>query len=120
MIGRMEVRQAMLPVTFRMPGRPDLSVEFVVDTGFTEFLTLPSAAVAALGLPFDYGFRASLADDSEAVVPVHAALIVWNGVQRAVPVLAMGRRPLLGTALLEGCELVAQFADNGLVTVDDI
>jgi hypothetical protein len=32
----------------------------------------------------------------------------------------MGHRPLLGTALLAGKELVAQFVNDGLVTVDDV
>ena len=51
---------------------------------------------------------------------VYAATIVWNGVERQVPVLALGRRPLLGTALLENCELLIQFVEGGLVTVDGL
>ncbi len=29
-------RKATMPVTFRLPGQPNLTLEFVVDTGFTE------------------------------------------------------------------------------------
>ena len=32
-----------VPVTFRLPGYPDLTIEFVVDTGFVGFLTLPAS-----------------------------------------------------------------------------
>lgn len=55
-------RQATLPVTFRLPSQPNLTLEFVIDTGFTEDLTLPLAAVAALNLPYRYQQRANLAD----------------------------------------------------------
>lgn len=63
---------------------------------------------------------ANLADDSEVPLPVYVATILWNGVERDVRVLAMGKRPLLGTALLDGRELVAQFAEGGVVTVDNL
>lgn len=39
--------------------------------------------------------------------------------ERGVRVLAMGQRPLLGTVLLKGTKLLAQFTDRGVVTVDD-
>ena len=120
MTGSVLGRHALLPVTFLLQGRPDLTIEFVVDTGFTYFLTLPPAAVAALGLPYLHDTPANLADDSTVAIAVHAATIVWNGVEREVRVLATGSRPLLGTALLDGQELVAQFKDGGLVTVDDL
>jgi hypothetical protein len=37
-----------------------------------------------------------------------------------VAVLAIGRRPLLGTALLSGKHLGIDFEDSGIVTIDDI
>lgn len=39
--GYMSSLHALLPVTFRIDGQPGLAIEFVVDTGFTGFLTLP-------------------------------------------------------------------------------
>jgi predicted aspartyl protease len=39
--GTVASRHLLMPITFRLPSGPDLTVEFVVDTGFTEFLTLP-------------------------------------------------------------------------------
>ena len=113
-------RQATLPVTFRLPGLPDFTLEFVVDTGFTDFLTLSPAAVAAMKLPFVYQRQASLADDSIIGIAVHQATILWNGIERQVSVVATGRRPLLGTALLDDQELRAQFRDSGSVTVEEL
>ncbi len=113
-------RQATLPVTFRLPGQPDFTLEFVVDTGFTEFLTLPPATVAAMNLPFVYQRQASLADDSAITIAVHQATILWSGIERQVSVIATGRRPLLGTAMLDDQELRAQFRESGLMTVEEL
>jgi clan AA aspartic protease len=110
----------MLPVIFRRPGQPDLALEFVVDTGFTGALALPPAAVALLALPYVGEEAANLANDAEVQMSLHAATIVWNGVEQDVRVLAPGRRPLLGTALLDRNELLVRFTDGGLVTVDPL
>lgn len=120
MTGTVQNRRLLLPITFRLPSQPDLTIEFVVDTGFTDFLTLPSAAVLAMGLSFLHRAPIVLADGSTAEVAVHRATIAWNDTERQVPVLATGRRPLLGTALLDGQELVAQFHEGGLVTVEEL
>lgn len=51
---------------------------------------------------------------------VYLATILWNGVEKDVAVLGMGRRPLIGTALLEDYHLSIDFCDGGKVIVDDI
>ena len=120
MTGRVSQLHALLSVTFRLPNQPDLTIEFVVDTGFTGFLTLPLPAVAALQLPYLEATPAKLATDDEVELPVHGATILWHGAEREVRVLATGRRPLLGTALLDGQEFTAQFTEDGFVTVDEL
>ena len=120
MIGRVEDLQAVLSVAFRRGvGQPDIAIDFVVDTGFTGFLTLPLAAVTVLGLPFLGSTPASLANDETVTLSLYGATIIWDGVERYVKVLATGKRPLLGTALLAGTEVVMQFHEGGLVTVGD-
>lgn len=111
-------RRALVPVTFRLLGRPDLIIEFVVDTGFVGFLTLPHAAVLAMGLPYLHHTSAGLADDNQVQIPVYEATIVWEGTERAVRVLAMGRRPLLGTSLLDDRELRVLFREGSPVIID--
>jgi clan AA aspartic protease len=113
-------RKALFPVTFLLPGQPELTLEFVVDTGFSEFLTLPLAAVIAMQLPFLYPQDAGLADGSIIRIPVHSATILWNDQERAVRVVATGRRPLLGMALPDDQELRVRFRENDLVTVDEL
>ncbi len=118
--GRVEKGHALLPVTLRVPNQPGLVIDFVVDTGFTDALCLPLDAVLALGLPYKFDFPARLADGSEVQLPAHEATIVWNGVEQTIYLLATGNRPLIGTALLDGAELVIQFTEGGLVTVDEL
>ncbi|NEQ35481.1 MAG: clan AA aspartic protease [Okeania sp. SIO3I5] len=107
-------------ITFRLPNHPDFSIQFVVDTGFTGQLCLPSEVVALLDLPFKLATRANLADNTEVLLPIYEAIILWNGEERTVRVLGSGRRPLLGTAMLEESELVIQFTEGGLVTIEDL
>jgi hypothetical protein len=47
-------------------------------------------------------------------------IVFWDGMERDVLVIATGRRPLLGTALLDEQELVIQFTEGGLVTIDEL
>ena len=119
-VGKVERLQPTVPVTFRLPGYPDLTIEFVVDTGFVGFLTLPSVAVAAMGLPFEYDTPANLADDSEVQLPVHGATILWEGLPRRVRVLATGKRPLLGMSLLYGSTLNIECTEAGVVRVEPL
>jgi clan AA aspartic protease len=112
--------RATVNVIFRLPNQPDFTIEFVIDTGFTEFLSLPPAAVNLLGFPFVYDMYANLADNSRVLLPVHQASIIWNGEEREIHVLATGRLPLLGTALLDGYELSIQFTEGGLVKIEEL
>src|SRR5579872_5468665 len=120
MTGSVRARHVLLPVTFRLVGLPDVTLEFNVDTGFTGLLTLPPDAVTAMSLPLLHRIPAQLADGSFVEVAIHSATILWKGIEAEARVLATGERPLLGTALLDGSELLAQFREEGLATVDDL
>ena len=120
MTGRVSSLHALLPVTFQLDSGTQISIEFVIDTGFTGDLTLPLSAVQHLGLPFFESIYANLATDDEVYLPVHTATILWNGNAIEARVLGTGKRPLLGTGLLQGYQLLAQFAEAGLVTIDSL
>jgi clan AA aspartic protease len=117
MTGSVASLRAIIPIPFRLPGQPDLTIEFVIDTGFTGALSLPLASVAAMGLPYLEDTLANLANDVSVPLPVHTATIVWAGAERIVRVIAVGRRPLLGTALLDQNHLGIDFLEGGGVTV---
>ena len=120
MLGTVTRLQATLPVLFRLPDRRDIVLEFVVDTGFSGFLTLPPAAVAAMGLDYLEEVPATLADDSAVTLRAHSATIIWHDREQKVSVFATGARTLVGTALLAGSELSVQFIEDGAVTIDQL
>jgi predicted aspartyl protease len=39
--GRVTDGKAIVPVVFRLLSQPDFSINFVIDTGFNDYLTLP-------------------------------------------------------------------------------
>ena len=63
---------------------------------------------------------ANLADDSIIQVEVYVATILWNGEEREAEILATGKRPLIGTLLLDGSELNVQFAEGGLLSIEPL
>ncbi len=120
MSGHVLRQQAIMPVTLRLPNGSFLEISFVVDTGFTGVVTLPLEWALAWQLPYVGLQSANLANDAEVELPIYAVTMRWQGVEREVRLLATGKRPLLGAALLEDHELLVQFRENGLVTLDDL
>ena len=116
--GRVVGSQARVDVAVRRVGQPDLRLECVIDTGFEGSVTLPAAAVRALGLPYLTDLTANLVDDTDVQAAVHVATILWDGKEQNVAVLALGRQPLVGTALLTGRHLGIDFTDGGAVRID--
>lgn len=113
-------RHATVALTFLLPNGSIISIEFVIDTGFTGELCLPVEAVSLMGLTFRHDIPANLADNSEVLLPIHEAIVLWDSEEREVLIIATGRRPLLGTSLLDEQELVIQFIEGGLVTIDEL
>jgi clan AA aspartic protease len=77
-LGRIVDGRVTLPVNFYLTETTDLTIDFVVDTGFNGYLTLPPQAVAVMKLPLESTLIASLADGSESEMPVHLARIRWG------------------------------------------
>ncbi|OUC13055.1 MAG: clan AA aspartic protease [Alkalinema sp. CACIAM 70d] len=109
---------AIVRIIFLLPNGSRFPIEFVLDTGFTGDLCLPEEAVKLIGIPFLYNLPARLADNSSRLLPLYKANVLWNDKERIAHVLATGERPLLGTGMLASHELIIQFAEGGLVTID--
>ena len=112
--------QARIVIILYDSDRAGVEIECVEDTGFEGFLTLPPAIILDLGLPYIAPIDANLADNSRIEANVHQGVVLWNGAERVIPVLAMGRRHLIGTALLEDYHLSIDFCEGGTVLVDEI
>jgi clan AA aspartic protease len=117
-LGKIVDGRVVSSVIFCLTEATDLTIDFVIDTGFNSYLTLPPQAVAAMKLPMESAVIARLADGSQYKIPVHLAKIRWYGQELFVTVLATGTKPLLGTALLQGFRLTVEFADDGIVKIE--
>ena len=84
-----------------------------MDTGYSGFLTLPTALVAELGLPFAYIGQAFLANDAEVDFDVHYVTVLWGDRPRDVEADATGSTPLVGMLLLGMHDLNIQVRRGG-------
>jgi clan AA aspartic protease len=110
-------REAIVRLVIAGPGGQERQIEAVLDTGYTGSLTLPSAVVSALDLPFRGRGSVVLGDGSESEFDVHEATIVWAGERRLTAIDVAETDPLLGIGLLLGSELTVQVIPGGVVTV---
>jgi clan AA aspartic protease len=115
--GRVKDGRASLPITFRLSNQPDFQIEFVVDTGFNDYLTLPPQAISAMNLPQYFNAPVRLADGTETMLSIHSATIIWDEVELLVPVLAAGVKPLIGRALMDDYHLSIYFQIDGAVNL---
>jgi clan AA aspartic protease len=95
-------------------------IEAIIDTGYTEWLTLPPDMIAALGLRWQSLDRGTLADGSECLFDVYVAKVVWDGKERRVLVDEADTDPLVGMALLRGYGLRMQVCSRGKLTIKRI
>ena len=100
--------------------KTELAIDFVVDTGFNDYLTLPPQAVAALNLTLDSIGTMRLADGSISSISIYVAEINWNDLNISVPVVATGSKPLLDTGLLQGFRLTIDFIPDGAVRLEKL
>ena len=73
--------------------------------------------IAALNLRWRTLGRGILADGSLSSFDVYQAKVVWDGRVRSVFVDEFDATPLVGMALLKGCELKMQVRARGKVTI---
>ena len=111
-------REAVLRVQVQGPAGQTVEVEAVLDTGFTGFLTLPTAVVMTLGLPFAGTTRATLSDGSEVGLDVFEATVRWDGQPRPVTVLVAEGGVLVGMAMLFGFRLTLDGRIGGRVQLE--
>lgn len=91
-------------------GAEEIATEGLVDTGFTELLSLPASLCSRLRLP-SIGLRDyELADGSIVASEVVSARIRFLGrTRRVLAVLADSDEVLIGTQLLRGHRLTIRF-----------
>jgi clan AA aspartic protease len=110
-------REAVISLKVQGPDGQEQEIEAIVDTGFNGSLTLPSALITALELPFRSRGRAIMADGRENLFDIHKAKVIWEGRARPISVHAAETDPLVGMALVYGYELTIQVVEGGSVII---
>ena len=113
------VRDHLARVPLTLPGATeDITIEFILDTGFDGDLTLPANLLRQLDAqPLFLSLRA-LGDGSLVECPVYQIEMKWNEEVRSVDILALEHNPLLGTMLLDGCHIEIDLTENGEVVIE--
>ena len=112
--------EAVVSLTVQGPSGQSREIEAVVDTGFNDFLTLPSALAAELGLAYRNRGQMILADGSEATFDIYRAALLWDGESRHVYADAADATPLVGMRLLDRHDLSIQVRDGGRVAIQQM
>ena len=92
-------------------------IEAVVDTGFSEFLTLSPELIAELQLEYSGVDYLVLANGSVENFEVFNATVAWDGQTRHIEAYAVGSTPLIGMRLLHGHSLYVEVVEGGRVVV---
>ena len=112
--------EAIIKVAVGRIGSPKISVDAVIDTGFTSSLSLPLAIITELGLPWHFRDIGTLGDGSEVIFEIYKATVIWDGQNRIIDVAASDADPLVGMALIYGFKLQIEAIEGGLVTIESL
>jgi len=110
--------EAIIKVAVGRIGSSKITVDAVIDTGFTSFLSLPLSVITNLGLPWYYRDIGTLGDGSEVVFEIYKASVIWDGIEQVVDVAASEADPLLGMGLLYGFKIQIEAVEGGRVTIE--
>ena len=89
----------------------------MLDSGFNGGMTLPPDKVAALGLQVDHYDIIVLANGEQIQVATYLATLLWNGIERKIPVFATGDFPLLGMRALTGYRFCVDVTEDGGISI---
>ena len=89
----------------------------IIDTGYNGALSLPYETVITLALMPSASRMVTLGDASQRVLDFYTANIHWGGRVRRIRVLCVEGSPLVGTVLLQGYKLEADFTLGGAVAL---
>ncbi len=108
-------------VLLTLEGRSgSLTVEFVLDTGFDGYVTLPQEVLRRLGATESGQQKSRLADGSIKTSVVYTVIVNWDGDLVEAEALAAENNPLLGTLLLDGFHIDIEATEGGEVIIEPL
>jgi clan AA aspartic protease len=112
--------EAVIKVAVGRIGSSKITVDAVIDTGFTSFLSLPPSIITELDLPWYFRDVGTLGDGSEVIFEIYKATVIWDGQIQVIDVAASEADPLVGMGLLYGFKLQIEAVEGGLVTIETL
>ncbi|MCU0535691.1 MAG: clan AA aspartic protease [Hydrococcus sp. Prado102] len=96
------------------------TIDAVIDTGFTGFLTLPSSVLASLNLQAYRREEGILGDGSTCIFDVYRGSIIWDGEWQQIDINASETAPLVGMSLLYGYRVQLDTIEGGTVIIQSL
>jgi clan AA aspartic protease len=113
-------REATLSLVVGNSNGQQQVIDTVIDTGFSGFLSLPSAIIASLNLPWSASDIVTLGDGSETLFDLYTATVIWDGQYREIYIAESETEPLLGMSLLYGYRLQVDTIEGGSVKIEEL
>ena len=111
-------REATLTIVVGNSDRKLHAIEAVIDTGFNGFLSLPSAIITALKLPWSGSDSVTLGDGSETFFDLYTGTVIWDGQYCEIDIAESETEPLLGMALFYRYRLQVDNIEGGMVKIE--
>ena len=112
--------EAIIKVVLRRSDGGLVRVDAAIDTGFSDYLTLPSEVIESLNLAYYETYSMVVADQSIVSMRVYEADVLWDGHPRTIFVHESEGFPLVGMLLMEGYVLTVEAVDGGAVRLEPL
>ncbi len=121
MIGSVNARlEAVLHVKVCGRKKAVRTVAAIVDTGFSDFLTLPPSLIKSLDLERLAGTDGVLADGTRVSFNLYKCFVVRNRRRIEIEVVEADSDPLVGMSLLDGQKIEIEVTPGGKVEVKSL
>lgn len=111
-------REPIMTLEVRGPNGQVLTVDFVLDTGFSGYMTLTEAEVVSLELKSAAASKYRFANSNEETLPTYTAYTTWDEQPLKILIVQLKESRLIGMSLLSGSTLSLEATADGNVTID--
>lgn len=110
-------REAVIWLKLYGPNTLEADIPVVIDTGFTEHLTLPQSWIDAMAFPYLRTDDVTLADGSVIQVTVHEGAILWDGNRLFIEAHVLEGSPVVGMSLMDNYLLSLPVCNGDTFTI---
>lgn len=110
-------REALIRLVLAGSTERTIEIDAIIDTGFTDYITVSSDLVDRLALRFRESMAYELANGDLDVFDLYEGRVLWDGLWREVIISRADGGSLVGMALMQGCHLSVDVIDGGRVEI---